>query len=279
MKAKWIITLYGQDDDVNSLYYTIASTGREVEVVTLKHMFEEIIDKPSQEKACVIVTGPTSVTIRLGRSKSMWVPGTYHLSDTYKCSNYYAYIGEHLTQRKYTFLPLAEIDRTKDYLYEQFGVEDKIFIRPDIGEKAFTGLVVHKNQYKNWKETRDCTPLSTNILCVVSSPVKIERELRLIMHKGKVVTGSTYYVMGMKYDEPLEEQPNKQAIIEFAENAASKLKEFPPVYVMDIAVDEFGLSVMEVGCVNCAGWYASDLRKTVEAMSEAAEFEYTDYFE
>ncbi len=279
MKAKWLVTLYGQDADVNRLAYAIQSCGREVEIVKLGHMFEEIIDKPSQEKACVVVTGPTSVTIRIGRSKPKWVPATWHMSDIYKCSNYYSYIGKHLTQRKYTFLPLAEIDRIKDDLFRQFGVNDRIFIRPDSGEKCFTGAVIHANQYSSWKDLRSNTALEGNTLCVVSSPVKIERELRLIIRKGKVVTGSTYYIMGMLQEEPLEEQSNKKEIIEFAELAASKLNEFPPVYVMDIAVDEFGLSVMEIGCVNCAGWYASDLIKTVEAVSEEAEFEYSDYFE
>jgi hypothetical protein len=279
MKAKWIIIHYGQqDEDVQRLACAVQEIGRTAHVITLGQMFETILDHPSQEKNCVVVQGPTSITTRIGRARPMWVPGSWHNSETYKCSNYYAQIGQFLTQRDYTFLPLAEVDRLKESLYRRFNNDGKIFIRPDYGEKIFAGEVVYEKSYEHWQSIRSVCEVDPKTLCVVSRPVKIERELRLVMRQGKVVTGSTYRIMGMIEHETLDQQPNKNEIIAFAEKAASYLKEFPPVYVLDLAVDEFGLSVMEVGCVNCAGLYGCDLTQTVIAVSEEAEAEYQDYF-
>jgi hypothetical protein len=45
----------------------------------------------------------------------------------------------------------------------------------------------------------------------------------------------------------------------------------PNGFVLDIAIDEIGLSVMEVGCINCAGLYDCDLVKVVNSITEVIE--------
>ena len=52
-----------------------------------------------------------------------------------------------------------------------------------------------------------------------------------------------------------------------------------PVWVLDIAQADGKLGVVELGSVNCAGWYAADKRAIVRAINEAATEEHGGTYE
>jgi hypothetical protein len=288
MQARWLITLYGQEADVQRLAYAVEETGRKVEIQKLGWMVENILDKPDRnDKDCVIVTGTTIITKNVGRCRQQWVPGSWHESNIMKCSNYYAWWGKHITQSEYMFMPLGELKRQRDDIYKRFGVPDKygdgsrIFIRPDEGEKIFTGEVVSLYYWESWIQMLEFANVPDNTLCVVARPLDIVKEFRLIMRRGKVVTGSTYRIHGVIEEGALESDPDKEKITQYAEMVAQdNFPDLPPVYVMDIAIESNGrLSLLEIGAATCAGYYACDLKKFVQAASEEAELEYADIFE
>jgi hypothetical protein len=97
---------------------------------------------------------------------------------------------------------------------------------------------------------------------LVAEPVGISHEWRLFIVEGEVISGSRY-----RSDGKLVVAPGLPlGVIRFAEN---RIKDYVPskVFVMDIglSVDYY---VIEIGCFNSAGFYAADIDKVVDAVSE-----------
>jgi hypothetical protein len=163
--------------------------------------------------------------------------------------------------------PLAEIIRQCDWLYETYGTENKVFIKPDTNDKAFTGGVVKKDLFLSWANHSNRFGLvNPDQLCVVSTPVKIDQEWRLFIADKKVVAASLYSQFDMLCVEP-------GCPVEVA-NFAEKMAEVwnpQPIYVMDIASTPNGLKLIEIGSANCAGFYKCELKPIVEAMAKIAE--------
>jgi len=91
----------------------------------------------------------------------------------------------------------------------------------------------------------------------------------LIVHEGKVITGSQYKRNGqldVKAGYP-------EGAAEVTEEACRKW--YPhPVFVMDIGLVGDQYRIVECGSVNCAGYYDCDMGTIIRAMSEAAEKEF-----
>jgi hypothetical protein len=203
--------------------------------------------------------------------------GGWHNEALFSCTSYYGYYGKYIAQQNHIMLTFGEIERRGQSLFDQF-VNDRLFFRPNSGEKNFTGEVVEDKNFKTWCDRKFLWDnVKKDTLCVVSQPLNIKKELRLLVKDRKIVTGSTYRIDGNHIKEPLEEQDDKTAIIDFAEmvlNDGDHHPKLPPAHTIDIVLTDKGYSVMEVHCCCCCGRYAMDLRKLTKAISEAAEREF-----
>lgn len=276
MKAKWFIIKFGKEEHIHKLFYGVQEAGREAEVLSMGE-FVEMLETPSEERACIVTSGSIWVNEYTRKQRPNWT-GNWHDEKKYTCQRYYSYWGKYLTQQDYAMFTLAEIDRKRDWIFKTFGTEDQIFLRPDSGSKEFTGCVVSLPMVNSWAE--DVLSLGGNakdLLCVVAKPKSLDRELRLVIKNGKVVTGSSYRIAKHLADEPLSEMDGMDRVIEFAETAlADNPPPLPPVHVLDIAIEEGGkISILEVGCFCCAGLYQCDRSKIAVAVSEAAEEEFS----
>lgn len=286
MKTKWIITSNCQEfETMNSLAECVKKIGRDSELHPMSWFSDNILYKKDDNDDCVIVIGTTLITRNISRVRPRWIPGSWHDPSVFKCSSYYAWFGKYITQQKYAFYPLSEIERKKDYIYSNFGVPDaygdglRVFIRPDEGEKIFDGGIVSLYYWNDWLQNIKDAKISKDTLCLVSQPLNIIKEYRLIMRKGKYITGSIYKINGMVEILPLDNDINAKNVINFAEGInTSEFENLPPMYVFDIAIEDNGrISLLEVGASTCAGLYACDLMRFAIAMSEEAEEEYKTY--
>ncbi len=279
MKAKWIISRLSSDRAMWNLSYAVQEADREVEVLSIDECLTQLYE-PNNEVACKVVIGTILVTKTAKENRPNWIPGSWHIPDVFKCSNYYSYWGKYLTQKNYAFLPLGEVIRRKEWIYATFAKDESLFIRPDYGEKSFNGEVVSIEHFEEWVEhVQSGWAVPMNTMCVVSSIEKIGRELRLVIADGKVVTGSVYKVGRGVFWDSLEKQTDSMAIVEFAEKVvADNPPSLPSVYVLDVGETDGVYSVIEVGCFCCAGLYECDLRKIASKVSEAAEKEFADIY-
>lgn len=108
-------------------------------------------------------------------------------------------------------------------------------------------------------------------LCVISSPEDINAEYRLVIKKKSVVTSSLYRLDGFLE----KKQGCPEEIKEFAELVTKTVPWQPaPIYCMDVAMTKLGPRLIEIGEINCAGFYEMDLFVIAKAMIEVAENSY-----
>lgn len=162
--------------------------------------------------------------------------------------------------------PNARICRVADANFE----EKAVFIRPVEDSKVFSGRVFHKKEFKSWQKKlvkMDANdPINKDTLIIISRPVEIYTETRLFVVDGVIATASNYK-LGNKvlYSDNVDSD-----IIDFGKYCISQ---WVPdrAFVLDIARTPDGCKIVEVNCINAAGFYAADMQKYVEAFEKLGE--------
>lgn len=157
-----------------------------------------------------------------------------------------------------TFTKLSEANYDDD---------ERFFIRPVSDQKEFSGGIMTFGDIKQWCEKifTDVPDLG-DLPIIIGEPFGLAYEWRLFILNGKVITGSqyrTYYVRNVQASLP-------QEVIDFAE-AQAKVYSPTDMFVMDVCKSGDGLYVIEIGCFNSAGFYASDLEAIMCQVSEYVE--------
>ena len=151
---------------------------------------------------------------------------------------------------------------------DTFG-DNGLFIAPDTNDKLFKGFVAHSS--------RDIADLLKELppetLIVYAPAREILREWRMVIHNGKVVTGSLYKKEGT-YSEETEKFIDHLDPRLYAEEIAKKpFPGLPNMYTMDIGLEADGdtYSLIEIGSANCSGYYSCDPYSVVHALAEETE--------
>ena len=76
-----------------------------------------------------------------------WVPGGWCNFEDLACTKYYSFFGKYLLNSNYTILPIAEAIRQCESLFDLFGVNGEIFVRPDAVDKSFSGRLVAEDMF------------------------------------------------------------------------------------------------------------------------------------
>lgn len=148
-----------------------------------------------------------------------------------------------------------------------------MFIRPDAVTKSFAGRVIGP---KDWKHElsliEDTSSVSDNSWCVVAPAKSIDAEYRFFIVDGKVISGSQY-----RRDGILDIRTDvSQAAQSLAEEVAECSWQPDGAFVCDIAEDKYGAGILELNSFACAGFYACDQRKIVDAVSALALRDYQE---
>jgi hypothetical protein len=91
----------------------------------------------------------------------------------------------------------------------------------------------------------------------------LQREFRTWIIKGKVVTASQYRIG----NKTVHERCTEPLVIQFAQQMADI---YCPAdeFVLDVCMTDVGMRIVEVNCINCAGFYEADLQKLLVAVQE-----------
>ena len=128
-------------------------------------------------------------------------------------------------------------------------VEEEYFVRPLHDTKSFNGGIYNKNTLNFEGE-------------VLYAPLQhISREYRFFAVDSEIVTGSLYKVNGcLEQSDIIDNQA-----LNFAQSMVDK---FPGSYVLDVANTDDEYKIMELNCLNAAGFYSSNLYKLVMAIED-----------
>ena len=281
MEVKWFIDNYEPDETLFPLIYEIKKQGMDCFVLEYHpfrmdgyHPVETSVYDKYNDDMCVVFYG----RLNIGRdiqSKKGWVPGVYCDFNNLCCLTYFSHWSKYLLNEDYIMLPILEILRQRDYVFDKFGINNEIFIRPNSGSKTFTGYVVSKD-----KLDKEFEILSTHtakemdrILCIISSPKKIDTEWRYVVVDEKVVACSQYVKDGeinIKEggDHEAEELANKIAKEEWQPDKA---------YTLDICKSNGQYHLLEANSFSCSSLYACDVVPIVENVSRIALKEWDEY--
>lgn len=213
------------------------------------------------------VPGVTNIEIET-TDNNVFVYGSVLIAkEAVKYKNWYPgsfYGGNHLYQNHSPFytdnminynVSITTIDDNLDWK------EKRIFIKPYQEAKLFTGRIFDKiewedfkyelrnNQYKNIKGTE---------LIQISTSKKIFKEARLWIIGGQIIEAN-YYKFS---DETLFENAVPPEGINFAKKMI-KLFEPAEAFVMDIGYTEQGWKIVEINCINSAGFYPNTNIKSI----------------
>jgi len=242
------------DQRYDKIFETLDALNLPYEVVKLRP-FEDSIDFTTTI-ADVFVYG----SVKLARLATQygWQPGSFY-GGNHHYEAYAAHYKEHLLNYNSTVCLVS------DALHWNEGEEK--FIRPGRDAKVFTGKKFTRTKWEDFVAhsfTDAQSPIKHDTVIQVTTPKKIVKEARTWIVDGKVVTSSYYMFHG---DSDYEENVAAEGIA-FAQSMAAVF-EVAKAFVMDICLTAEGWKIVEVNCINSAGFYKADLHKMIEALEVA----------
>jgi len=268
MKVIWILEdIFGYEEDGGSLQRmidAIKEEGHDAKVISYELTAKKVDMDNFSNDDCIIFRGSLGETRQIQRTRP-WVPGTIANFPHFHFAYWGAYWGKYLMNQEYAMMPYGEFLRRKDWVFENFGTEGRIFVRPDDGFKSFSGHVVDEDFINTAKDPLNVVPSK---IMFISKVQTITEEYRFVVVKNQVVAVSKY----MSNNELDLEEGAPEAAWELAREIAQEEWQPDLAYTLDIAksdsYDDFRL--LEVNSFSAADIYACDPKPVVKAISEVA---------
>ncbi len=186
-----------------------------------------------------------------------WVPGAI-VGPNHDFTVYSQYYGDNLLNYDSKIYKFGdEIPFTSNFL----------FFRPVLDSKVFTGQVFNQFEWKikqyDLLNNGHVTSLTKDTLIQVSTSKWIDKEIRFWVVDGKIVTGSQYRLGNRNV---LDDRIDLDAII-FAQEMVD-IYQLDKSFVMDVCLTDAGYKIVECGSISCAGFYKSDVQKTIIALEK-----------
>lgn len=143
----------------------------------------------------------------------------------------------------------AKLINSKDMIWS----EEEYFIRPANDDKSFNGGIYNANTFDYEGDI------------VVANLKHISKEHRFFIIDGQIVTGSLYKINGSLSTSPVIDE----GAMNFAKEMIEKFDY--PGFVIDVATVDNECKIMELNCLNAAGFYDISLYKLVNAVMDYYE--------
>jgi len=160
---------------------------------------------------------------------------------------------------------IMTVEETIDFM--RASTQEQWFIRPSLDLKHFAGQVIERIECVKWlTQALSCSSSETkrmykDMKIVVATPQNIQAEWRWFVVGGKVVDGSMYRSHG----QLIKQHETDPKVIAEAQTFADKWSPNRNV-VMDLALVDNELKVIEFNCINCSGFYNHNVRKIFDAL-------------
>lgn len=259
-KIRWIIqNNLIAENDLKQVQKACVDIGSEFEEIIVIPFSKEIPEFTKDDKINIYY-GATTLMYNIYHQFNK-PKGLFFDEQTFSMENYLKVWGEHMLSSE------AKNTTFKEFWKENHPDDSLWFVRPDADDKSFNGEVRSFSEIKSFIEKAmkvDNVILTEDTKIIVGPPYNIEKEWRNYIVDGKVVTSSLYRknfrLNKNRYDAPEE-------MIKFVED---RCKEYMPhkIFAMDIALCGGDYYIIECGCLNSVGLYASDVYEIVKSVSE-----------
>lgn len=230
------------DPEYNRIYQALEELDLEYETIEVTDQTEKI--ETRSDRKDVFLIGSVKLA-RLAKANSDWYPGSFyggnHLFEVYA-----PHYDAHLLNFN------AEVFKFDEKITWKLG-ESK-FIKPYQDAKIFTGKVFTETKWNDFVADSLTYPktsmLHKDSLVQASAPQDIIKEARLWII-GKKVSKAVYYKI-LK-DVPFEAEVAPEGLA-FAREMIDRFN-VAEAFVMDICLTYEGWKIVEINCVNTAGFY------------------------
>jgi hypothetical protein len=146
----------------------------------------------------------------------------------------------------------------------------RYFVRPVEDSKTMSGVVLTGTEVRaKAAAVMDLAPellvsgkLEPDTELLLSMPVTIQKEWRVWVVSGAVVTWSLYKMAGQMVVRPEIDQD----ALDFVRAMVEINPDYSDAYVIDVCRNEEGLRIIETNCINVSGFYDADLQRLINAI-------------
>ena len=206
----------------------------------------------------VIFLGSCKLVKMVHESSRTFNPGVFY-NDKF---NYEIFVEENgglMLNHDYQILKLSDV---KNKL-----TENDIFIRPVLDLKSFCGGLLNINSYEDWYIGLGMGGIddsnASSIEVLISTPKEIVAEYRCFVIDNQVIDATRYRDKGvLKYERITSEET------QYLKNFVKNIKTPAEVCVVDIALKQDDLRIIEFNCFNCSGLYKNDCLKIISEINK-----------
>lgn len=221
--------------------------------------------------ACVITHADIDLVRRV-RQDRRWTPGVFASEENFYWSTYFPHFEKFLLNRDHLMLPFVELSGRRNELFDRFGRNEKIFVRPDSPLKIFSGQLASLATFEKDLDFMAFYDFPHASPVVVSSPKGIRGEWRVVVAGREPVAASHNVDQGQKISAPC----HSAELFDFAQSILDSGYAPDPVWIMDICqTDDHSLHLLEIGMFSCSNLYGCDKDLVVKAVSRAAQSVHT----
>lgn len=205
------------------------------------------------EQNPIFAFGSTAL-VRISQERG-WHPGVFH-NQNFNFKVWSEAWGKNILNYQAKICPVFQMEKATSEL-------NKFFVRPCEDLKYFNGAVIDKEFLNSWKEeVFSKSSYLTEDTEVVISPVQtLYKEYRFFVVDNNLVTGSLYKLGNKLCLDPNIEPDAYKFVLQMIE-----LWQPSRAFVIDIALTQEGYKIVEINCINSAGFYAADVSKIVNAI-------------
>lgn len=269
-RLKWIVENYTDSSDYRDLIKEIKDSGRKCHVIEKKNHFD-VDFSVFKDKELVLFQGSigTLKRAREALTPKNCYPIGFCNDSAFECRNYYPFFEGLLFNDKYETCSVSYLKQNCFDYYRRFGKEAILFLRPDRGDKPFTGQLLDLQDFDRfWLNNVVCNAENEDIV-LVSTPKTVNGEWRFVVtDKKEIITQSTYMYQGQSCLIPVAPEGATKKVKEILERGY-----YPdPIFCIDIVEDNDGnFWLLELTSFSSAGLYSTNKKKIVERVSEICE--------
>lgn len=274
-QVHWLVEDGPFEEDLEPIITEIERQGHPLKIVKYSPFESGNYGNLYPEDACVVFYGSLNLAHQLQR-QTPWIPGPMANFDNYSLMNLYGVFGQHWDLLNYDpkFGPWGYVyNEIYNDMTRNKNSKKSYFIRPNTGNKSFSGQVVYTPSDLLYIDSR----CEKHDLVMYHRPLKIGQEYRFIVADNKIVSGSLYKKNNELEPTTSSNIPDKiwkycqEEILDQME-WDDKPSSFDRMFVMDVAVsfNPSMIEIIELNSVCCSGWYACDPEPIVREMSRIA---------
>ncbi len=263
MKVNWILEQFAVEDYFDKIIECVNKF--DDNYVHLKSFEYYIRDLEKEVDNTLPTVALCSIQTAREINRKKFIPGAIYSDKAFEVNRYYKDYHEFILNKDYMCLPFWSLVQNKDFIFNTFGNNDCVFIRPNSGGKSFTGFVTDKDNFECAIDQAFIVGEEPYELVCISEPKNIKYEWRIVIIDGKVISGCRYKTFVKR--DLIEEIPDR--VIDYAKLVVESVKNPPQeCYIMDVAETSDGLSIVELNSMSCSGLYKCDISKIMVALRD-----------